>query len=554
MDPWFCNGCIGSVGTPAHGGAASFLADDRMHRWAGPHQQIQPTTVDSLSQLNLAFNYSIYSETEDLTEYIWKIAVTKNEELRYFDLQHGKVVAGSWKDDFTFITLPSFVREAQSIDFYLEAFPETAAFRIDDVALYDQDASNWEDEANGRIDLLRKRNLNIAFDFLDSDISENLRLQVTQKTHQFGFGSAVKSIEISNCLTGGSDSSYCTFAKENFNFMTDTYRMKWPEQEPQEGQLNIDSIEVTNNFIQWASQNGMQVRGHSLLWSRGQNNPGWVAGLQGEELVRAMEQRVDTAVTMYEGLVPHWDVINEMINNDFYISGTGEPNIRIDMFNRAKTLSPETRLFVNEYGVLLDKYGRFQAFQELLRSLLDGGAEIDAIGLQGHITEDDLAEVTTIKLHLDQLWSEFHLPIWITEFTFNVGGEISDPDHSIYAEQLENFYRLAFSHEAVEGIVMWQFEHSGSQEGSSLVGPDMELNQAGKAYSKLYHQEWRSSQTLTPTLIQEQEAQFSFRGFKGDYDLILEDGDEILYFGSYTLVEDSELTCTQDVDKFDCNF
>ena len=69
----------------------------------------------------------------------------------------------------------------------------------------------------------------------------------------------------------------------------------------------------------------------------------------------------------------------------------------------------------------------------MLRELLAGGATIDAIGLPGHITEDDLVEVSTIKMHLDQIWEEYKLPVWIIEFTFNVAGDIADPDHSIHA-------------------------------------------------------------------------------------------------------------------------
>ena len=37
----------------------------------------------------------------------------------------------------------------------------------------------------------------------------------------------------------------------------------------------------------------------------------------------------------------------------------------------------------------------------------------------------------------------------------------------------ENFYRLAFSHPAVEGVLMWQFLNN--HEPASLVGDDMVL-------------------------------------------------------------------------------
>ena len=56
-----------------------------------------------------------------------------------------------------------------------------------------------------------------------------------------------------------------------------------------------------------------------------------------------------------------------------------------------------------------------------------------------------LVEISTIKYHVEQLWKEFHLPIWITEFDWNADGSVDFGDHSVHAEQLQNFYRLMFS-------------------------------------------------------------------------------------------------------------
>ena len=202
------------------------------------------------------------------------------------------------------------------------------SFLVDDVALYEEDTSGWEEEANERIEQIRKSNLRVTFVMESGGSVDDLQLDVTQKSHQFGFGSAVQSLEISRCQDG-EESSYCTFAKENFNFMSDTYRMKWKEQEPSEGELNEDSLAVVDKFIEWGHAQGMQVRGHSLLWARAQNNPDWVGQLKGQQLAQAMETRVDTAVGMYDGLFPHWDVINEMIGNNFYMYGTGVPDSRL---------------------------------------------------------------------------------------------------------------------------------------------------------------------------------------------------------------------------------
>ena len=85
------------------------------------------------------------------------------------------------------------------------------------------------------------------------------------------------------------------------------------------------------------------------------------------------------------------------------------------MFKHAKELSPDTLFFVNNYGIILNKYGRFELYQEQIRELLASGAPIDANGLQSHIDGEDLVDVNAIKYHVDQLWDEFQLPIWVTE-------------------------------------------------------------------------------------------------------------------------------------------
>ena len=42
----------------------------------------------------------------------------------------------------------------------------------------------------------------------------------------------------------------------------------------------------------------------------------------------------------------------------------------------------ETMFFLNDYGIVDDRYGRFRLYQEQIRDLLQDGAPIDGIGLQ----------------------------------------------------------------------------------------------------------------------------------------------------------------------------
>ena len=54
---------------------------------------------------------------------------------------------------------------------------------------------------------------------------------------------------------------------------------------------------------------------------------------------------------------------------------------------------------------------------------------------------------TEIKERVDLLWTEFQLPIWVTEFDWNGDLSADFGDHSHHAQILEDFHRLMFSHE-----------------------------------------------------------------------------------------------------------
>ena len=50
-----------------------------------------------------------------------------------------------------------------------------------------------------------------------------------------------------------------------------------------------------------------------------------------------------------------------------------------------------------------------------------------------------------IKRHVELLWEEFKLPIWVSEFDWNANNEVEMGDHTVHAEQIHNFYTLMFS-------------------------------------------------------------------------------------------------------------
>jgi GH35 family endo-1,4-beta-xylanase len=533
LSPWTCR----QAECDLHGGFLSIT--ERKKEWSGIIQLLPVETFSTEKDLKVGLNFSMKS-VESVTAN-WKIKVTKSGQVRYFTI-HSASVDAEWQEIFSFLTLPTFILGSQEVQLYLEATPAEADLALDNISLEPQDVGNWEEEANRRIDTLRKKNVDINFN-LDSINPDDLQIEVNQKNHKFPFGTAVKSPRIAECYDANNDDLYCGFVRDNYNWLVDTFRMKWRGMEQTEGVIDT---EVPDKMIKWAHSHEQTVRGHALLWAKRHNNPSWVQTMYGAELKTAIFDRVNTTIRHFEEYnVPHWDVINEMVdqgaeNHTFYLDQTGDPEIREKVFRYCKELSPDTLFFLNDYGVILNKYGRFTLYQEQIRELLAAGAPIDAIGLQSHINGHDVVDVNAIKHHVDQLWEEFQLPIWVTEFDWNAGNDVAMGDHSFHAEQVENFYRLMFSHPAVDGILMWNM---------NILDADTDLpNKAGEEYQRLYHEEWRSSQT-----IQASAAGLTFRAFLGHYSIRVLQGAEVLAEQEFSLDEDVHIACTEDSSGISCS-
>ena len=61
------------------------------------------------------------------------------------------------------------------------------------------------------------------------------------------------------------------------------------------------------------------------------------------------------------------------------------------------------------------------------------------------------------------------------------------------------FLRAAFSHRAVDGIILWGYwdqRHWRGKEASLADGSDLTLNAAGKKYRELVYQEWWTNEKI----------------------------------------------------------
>jgi len=187
-----------------------------------------------------------------------------------------------------------------------------------DVAGYegeDPDAP-WRAEAATRIENHRKANLNLVILDVDGNPITDAVVTIEQKEHAFGFGSAV----VPSRFAGNRDPNETYVSKlydldgngHGFNVAVTENALKW------DGWVEewIGTPAETVSAIQSMTDNGIDVRGHVLIW------PGWdqmpddinnnkfdVPYIKNEIFERVDDMLLHPDL---KDLVKEWDVINEI--------------------------------------------------------------------------------------------------------------------------------------------------------------------------------------------------------------------------------------------------
>lgn len=356
--------------------------------------------------------------------------------------------------------------------------------------------------AQGGIDAVRKRDGLLQVVDQQSQPVNNVGVQIDMTRRAFPFG-----VEVSEALL--TDAAYREFVRRQAPLWWDWAvfgnESKWYSNEAQQGNVNFLVADAMFDLLDsW----GFLVRGHSLFWAVPDFVQQWVKDLTyPAALQAAVDQRLDDAVLHFKDKFVHWDVNNEMVHGTFFQDRLGV-GIRAYMHNRTKTLDPNVLTCVNDYNVISGGYST-QAFKDLVLQLESDGAQIDLLGVQCHMgVSDDAASITA---RLDSV-AELGYPIWVTEW------DVVAADPTVRADKLEEFYRAAFAHPAVEGILMWGFWAGEHWRGAdaALVDLDWTVNEAGLRYDALMQEWWTNLVGATDS-----NGEFNFNGFHGNYQITL---------------------------------
>lgn len=377
----------------------------------------------------------------------------------------------------------------------------------------------WREVAVKKIDELRKGDLTIRVVDADGQPVEGAKVKVEMTRHAFPFGTAVAVSKIN--LDSEDGERYREEIKNNFNSGVFESAMKW-------NNYGTGTPEQIAESMDWLNENDITMRGHVLMW------PSWrwvdpeILPLRTDEAKfrKAIEDRVTDMVTLYKDDIHDWDVVNEAYSNNDILKMYGD-EIMVDWFKLAHEAHPEAALYVNDND-MVTAGGRdtkhMQHYEDMIQMLVDKGAPVNGIGMQGHFATT-LTSPEMVWKTLDR-FAKFNMPIKITEF------DVKNEDPQIQADYQRDFLTAIFAHETIEGFVMWGFwEGQHWRPEAALFDEDWNLRPHGKAYRDLVYDQWWTQEAG----VSDADGNFTLRGFLGDYQVIAEDENGKTYESTVTL-------------------
>jgi endo-1,4-beta-xylanase len=228
------------------------------------------------------------------------------------------------------------------------------------------------------------------------------------------------------------DPAYRALMARECNVIVAENETKWPAVEPTQGAHHFGPAD---EMFAWARKEGMQARGHTLVWQPEKWLPAWVAkmdlgqGPAGAE--RLLREHIATVCKHFGKSIYSYDVVNEAVDPK---TGDLRGNVltqkmgaieQIDFaFRVAQEQAPHAQLVYNDYmredaGSAKHRAGVLK----LLRELKAKGTPVHALGLQSHIGAwDDATQKTNPirdwRAFLDEV-TGMGLDLLITEFDVN---------------------------------------------------------------------------------------------------------------------------------------
>jgi len=234
-----------------------------------------------------------------------------------------------------------------------------------------------------------------------------------------------------------------------WNQITCENESKWASVEGTRGSFNWGCDKAFN----YAKQHNFPHKFHALVW--GSQYPGWIESLSYSERYDAIVKWYDAVLKKYPSL-PLIDVVNEAVEghqagSHFMkeaLGGGGKTGYDwlIKAFDMAGERWPDAILIYNDFNTF---QWNTDQYIDLVRTLRDAGAPVDAYGCQSH----DLGGMnqSNFKTVMAKIQTALKMPMYITEY------DIGDANDGNQVWNYQQHFPVMWEADYCAGVTLWGY-------------------------------------------------------------------------------------------------
>ncbi len=302
---------------------------------------------------------------------------------------------------------------------------------------------------------------------------------------------------------------YFEVLKSDFNYAVFENALKWQAWAGEWGGFrHEDTLALTD----WLIANGLEVKGHTLVWPGWGNAPAFVKSLadRPEALNRLIHAHITDVGSAMNGRVVSFDVLNEAFSNHNFMDVIGNEAMA-GWFKQAKAVLPDAQLNVNDFLLMANGAQwteKLDFYDHLVGNLLEEGAPLSGIGFQSHFRHTYLTSPERIWELCDR-FGRYGLPLVCSEFDVNI------PDEQLQAAYLRDFLTAWFAHPDTVAFLQWGFwQDSHWLPYAGLYTRDWRMKPNAKVYRELVYDQWWSGWEEAQSA---ENGKVALRGFLGTY-------------------------------------
>lgn len=276
-------------------------------------------------------------------------------------------------------------------------------------------------------------------------------LRDTASAHQLLIGSAAAKQPLL------SDSEYRKILSSEFSMMTPENALKFDSLHPEPKVFNFAAAD---EMIEFASDNDMLVRGHTLIWNS--QLPSWIEDKRWskEAIQTFFADHIKIVVGHYRGVIPFWDVVNEAFKHNgsykksLWLDAFGEEYIAL-AFIHAHKADPSAKLFYNDYSIA-DLSPKSDAVFNMVKRFKEDGIPIHGIGFQMHFALNRPPRMEEVAKNFER-FADLGIEIHITELDIRIDEPFEPGDFEKQAEFYRSILQICLDQKWCTGFSTWGF-------------------------------------------------------------------------------------------------